>query len=100
MTARDEEFALESVYASWLTRKGKGTVSDMPKRYEQRLVQITIGQAVIPGGRPAWAVEEWNECTCPDCEKDGHWFVGRWFDTKEEAEGKIDGPYRHGGKAL
>ncbi len=75
-------------------------MSDMPKRYEQRLVQITIGQAVIPGGRPAWAVEEWNECTCPDCEKDGHWFMGRWFDTKEEAEGKIDSPYRHGGKAL
>ena len=65
------------------------------------LGQITVGQAVIPGGRPAWTVEEWNMCDCPDCEKDGHWFrrLG-WFDTKEEAESEMARSYRHGGKAL
>ena len=37
----------------------------MPKRYDQRIVKITVGEAVIPGGRPAWLVEVWNECDCP-----------------------------------
>ena len=62
-------------------------MSKGPKRYEQRVVQIIVGQAVIPGGRPVWTREEFNYCTCPDCEKDGHWFQrGNWYKTREEAE--------------
>ena len=76
-------------------------MSDTPKRYEQRVVEITVGQAVKPGGWPAWRVEEWNDCSCPDCEKDGHWFPrGRWFGSKEDAEATVERPYRGGGKAL
>lgn len=72
-----------------------------PKRYERRLVEITVCQEVIPGGWPAWAVKEWNTCGCPKCDQDGHWFeLTQWFDTKEEAERSGTGPYWHEGKTL
>ena len=42
MTARDEEFALESVYASWLTRKWEGAVTEFKKACPKCGKNLTI----------------------------------------------------------
>ena len=64
----------------------------MPRRNRAdtlRVTKIVVGQAVIAGGTPAWTVEEFRECDCPDCEQDGHWFGGAtgrgWFESRDEA---------------
>ena len=59
----------------------------MPRQYECRVMMIVIGKAI---GKPreVWRALEYKSCTCPDCNKDGHWYgFGRsWYETKEEAE--------------
>ena len=59
----------------------------VPKTYEQRVVEITVGGATPEGERPAWAVQVWDICTCPNCEDEAHWAqFAPWFDSKEQAE--------------
>ena len=65
-----------------------------PTMNERRVGQIRVGEAVeyeiatrLPGV-PAWIVEEFEECGCPNCSDEGHWWgVGlTCYDTEAQAQ--------------
>ena len=62
-----------------------------PKRYDRRVVEITIGKGHDGVGRKRWAIREYGPCGCPDCDKDGHWMYTSpgWFNTEQEARSKL-----------
>ena len=54
-----------------------------------RVIQITVGAALDGIGHKAWAVQEFRDCDCPDCDKAGHWMSAGhsgWYRTKVGAE--------------
>ena len=53
-----------------------------------RVVETTVGEGLDGIGRKAWAVQEFRECDCPDCEADGHWLAAGhsgWYYTRAGA---------------
>ena len=68
----------------------------MPRLGDRRIVPGRVGEAVVyeiatrEPGRPVWMVEEFQDCTCPDCEAVGHWYrVGSWYETQADARAAL-----------
>ena len=56
-----------------------------PRRYQTRIVR---DDAKI--GMPIWYVQQYRECDCPDCDKDGHWMTDSSYLNQAEAERRRD----------
>ena len=64
-----------------------GVAMTEPKRYANRIVEITVGRALDGVGRSAWVIERYDCCNCPDCEQQYHWLgTGGWHETRTIAE--------------
>ena len=59
-----------------------------PQRYSNRIVEITVGQALDGVGCSAWAIERYDCCNCPTCNDGIHWMdTGTGvFNTRIEAK--------------
>ena len=51
----------------------------MPDLHEQRIRKAKKDPEY-------WILEEYRECDCPDCEKDGHWIWLKVTPKKEELD--------------
>ena len=54
----------------------------MPNLYERRIRKAKEDPEY-------WVLEEYRECDCPDCEKEGHWMQIAGTPKKEELEKRI-----------
>lgn len=52
----------------------------MPARFDARIKR-----------RPdsSWCIEQFLACDCPDCERDGHWWVVASYGTRSAAEDEL-----------